>query len=417
MPSQTDLSSNNPARLTQWISASAVVLSASLVMLATLPGRSYGLGLITTRLLSDFPGLTETRFGWINAIAAIIGAAACIPAGYLLDRFGTRRVLAVVILALAASVYAMTLSTSVMQLTVTLTLTRALGQSMLSVIGLAMMGKYFGKNASLSMGAFAVLMTMFIATAYDMIGKRIDASQDWRIAWSEIAWVLIALTPVILLTALRPRSPKRINQKTKNSKQTGDLEQDVQGATLNQALRTQYFWSFALSMGLFALATSGVTLLLQPILAERGISEATFRDAQMTGFFTGLFANLLGGYLMKHIAMHRLLAVAMLLLAAALASLAVLSRDWQAYAYAGVFGLSGGLITVLFFAVWVRAFGQRELGKIQGAAQLLTVLGSAFGPVVITQGLDMTDSYNPALIALSLAAILLGVYASITAIK
>lgn len=411
MASQDNPPRGDRARLPQWIGASAVVLSASLVMLATLPGRTYGLGLITTRLLGDFQGLTETRFGWINAAATIVGALACIPAGYLLDRFGARRVLALVIVALAGSVYAMTLSTSVTQLAISLTLTRALGQSMLSVISLAMMGKWFGKNASLSMGAFAVLMTMLLASAFGGLGESLQQTNDWRAVWQAMAWVLVALLPVIMITALKPKQAKQTKEADLN------LRHETEGATLREAIGTRYFWSFALAMSLFALASSGVTLFLQPIFAERGIGEDTYHAAQITALFTGLFANLLGGYLMRRVAMHHLLAVAMLLLAAALASLAVLSQDWQAYAYAGVFGLSGGLITVLFFAVWVRAFGQHELGKIQGAAQLLTVFGSAIGPVVITQGLDATGSYSPMLVILALAAVLLGMYSWITAIK
>jgi len=35
-------------------------------------------------------------------------------------------------------------------------------------------------------------------------------------------------------------------------------------------------------------------------------------------------------------------------------------------------GLGGGLVTVLFFAVWPRVFGRRHLGQIQGAAQAIT---------------------------------------------
>ena len=36
-------------------------------------------------------------------------------------------------------------------------------------------------------------------------------------------------------------------------------------------------------------------------------------------------------------------------------------------------GLGGGLVMVLFFSVWPRVFGRRHLGRIQGAAQALTV--------------------------------------------
>ncbi|MEM6258747.1 MAG: MFS transporter [Planctomycetota bacterium] len=378
-------------------------------MAATLPGRTFGISLITTRLLEDFNGLTETRFAWINFIAAIIGGAACLPAGLLLDRFGVRRVLAVVMLALAGSVYLMTLSTSIAQLAITLTLTRAIGQSMLSVISLAMLGKWFGRGAGLSMGAYAVVMTMLLATGVGLLGLQVSMTDDWRAAWSGLAWVLLGLVPVALITALRPRARTKTHQ-------DGTAWHHKGGATLGQALSTRCFWVFALAMGLFALASSGATLFLQPILAERGISEQVYQATLIVGLSTGLVANLVGGGLIKRVPMNRLLAIAMLLLALALIGLALLDRPALAYAQAAVMGLSGGLITVLFFAVWVRAFGTQSLGKIQGCAQLISVIGSALGPLVIAKGRETTDSHHPALITLAVATALISILAAATTV-
>src|SRR5436190_19745182 len=68
-----------------------IVVMGALAMLATLPGRTHGLGLITERLLKD-PSLELDRlsFGKLNFWATILGAAFCLPCGRLLDRFGVR---------------------------------------------------------------------------------------------------------------------------------------------------------------------------------------------------------------------------------------------------------------------------------------------------------------------------------------
>ena len=55
------------------------------------------------------------------------------------------------------------------------------------------------------------------------------------------------------------------------------------------------------------------------------------------------------------------------------------------------------MITVIFFAVWRQAFGAAQLGRIQGAAQMLTVLASAVGPLIFAQSAAWTGSYFPAL--------------------
>ena len=62
-------------------------------------------------------------------------------------------------------------------------------------------------------------------------------------------------------------------------------------------------------------------------------------------------------------------------------------------AWAAMMGLGGGLVMVLFFSVWPRVYGRRQLGRIQGGAQAMTVLASAVGPLLLAQCVEMTGSY------------------------
>lgn len=73
----------------------------------------------------------------------------------------------------------------------------------------------------------------------------------------------------------------------------------------------------------------------------------------------GLAANLVTGLLAKTIPLGRLLAVAMLLMVLALIAFPFVKTELHVYLYAATFGISGGMITVLFFAVWARCFGSR----------------------------------------------------------
>src|SRR5947209_3383547 len=62
---------------------------AAMAMVATLPGRTHGLGLITEPLLKDL-GLDRVDFAAVNLWATLLGAAFCLPVGWLLDRLGAR---------------------------------------------------------------------------------------------------------------------------------------------------------------------------------------------------------------------------------------------------------------------------------------------------------------------------------------
>src|SRR4051794_30422316 len=65
------------------------IVVAALAMVATLPGRTHGLGLITVPLMADLQ-IDAVDFALINLWATLLGAAFCLPCGWLLDRVGGR---------------------------------------------------------------------------------------------------------------------------------------------------------------------------------------------------------------------------------------------------------------------------------------------------------------------------------------
>ncbi len=79
-------------------------MPAALLMLATLPGRTQGLGLVTEPLLADLhlDRLTDAN---LNLWATLIGALACFPTGWAIDRFGLRWVTTTVTALLGLTVW------------------------------------------------------------------------------------------------------------------------------------------------------------------------------------------------------------------------------------------------------------------------------------------------------------------------
>ncbi|QDU92822.1 MFS transporter [Lignipirellula cremea] len=376
-----------------------VLVSAALAMAATLPGRTHGLGLITTRLLADFPSIEATQFAQINLAATLIGSLFCFPCGWLLDRFGVRLVLGAVLLSLAGSVLAMSYAESAAALLATITLTRALGQSMLSVVSITMLGKWFRGNNGPAMGTYAVLMTLLMAVGTGVLAVRV-ASAGWRTAWLEMAAVLLLVAVIAWLLALPFRRRQKEDVNRLEVEETTDAAAPP-SATLIDALGTSCFWVFALSISLFGFSSAGISLFQQLILAERGLPESVYHTVLIVGLLCGMVANLAGGWLATRFSLAPLLGVAMALLAGSLAALPLLQTVWQAWVQAIVGGVAGGLITVLFFAVWSHAFGPRNLGRIQAAAQMMTVLASATGPLAVASGQETWGSFAPVLYGLA----------------
>src|SRR5262245_2341828 len=76
------------------------------IMVATVPGRTQGLGLITEPMIRDM-GLDRVSYASINLWATLLGAAICLPIGRVFDRVGLRGTTVALTLALAAVVWAM----------------------------------------------------------------------------------------------------------------------------------------------------------------------------------------------------------------------------------------------------------------------------------------------------------------------
>src|SRR5215475_9276228 len=88
-----------PARRTSSASLAVAVGTAAAAMVATLPGRTHGLGLVTEPLLADL-GLGRVPFAALNFWATLVGSAFCLPVGWITDRLGVRIVLATVLVGL-----------------------------------------------------------------------------------------------------------------------------------------------------------------------------------------------------------------------------------------------------------------------------------------------------------------------------
>ncbi len=375
-------------------------------MVGTLPGRTQGLGLITESLLADLQ-IDRVVFARINLWATLIGALFCLGVGKLIDRYGSRVVLTVVTLALGSVVLLMSGAKSVMAIAILITLTRGFGQSALSVVSITMVGKWFVRRLNLAMAVYTVALSVGFMMAFPLIGAMV-ISNGWRTTWWAIGLALLfGLAPLAVL--LVRRSPEACLLES-----DGEVVQDQKpdaGFTLTQALGTPSFWIFGVASAVYGLIASGIALFNESILAERGFDASTYHRSLIIVALTALAGNFLGGWLTSRWTMNRLLTLAMLLLAGSLLSLPHVTTEIHVAAYAVVMGLAGGFVIVIFFSFWSHAYGRAHLGKIQGAAQALTVIASAIGPLLLAECVTRTGSYAAMFYLLALLVLLLAVSA------
>jgi MFS family permease len=372
---------------------------AAVIMGATFPGRTQGLGLITEPMLRDL-NIDHVTYANINLWATLLGAAICLPVGRVFDSIGLRATTVGLTLLLGLVVWTMSgLTGGPLALFGLVLATRAIGQSALSVASITAVGKSFDRQVGIAMGIYSVLLTLLFAAAFGLTGTSIRVN-GWRAAWDQVAVVLIVVAaPIILL--LRERAGIA-------AADDGVKERSL---TLGDALRTPAFWVFGGATSLFGLVSSGLGLFNEAVLAERGFDQATYVAFLAGTAIIGLFGQLISGWMTLRWSMPTLLGISLLIYALTLAWIPFLTTHVQLGILAVLFGVAGGMITVIFFAVWRRAFGPLHLGRIQGAAQMLTVLASAIGPLIFAQSANWTGSYFPALFVLAPCVLVLGITA------
>ena len=382
------------------------VFIAALAMVGTLPGRTQGLGLITEPLLRDLQ-IDRVQFARMNLWATLIGALFSIGVGRLIDRFGSRVVLTVVTVALAFLVFGMSATQSVAAVAILITLTRGFGQSALSVVSITMVGQWFVRRLNLAMAAYTIALSIGFMLAFPLIGAVVLAN-GWRTAWWIIGVaLLLGLAPLSLL--LVRRSPESVSIEPDG--EPAALSEVPNDYTLTQALSTPSFWVFGISSAVYGLIASGIALFNESILAERRFDAATYHRSLVIVALTSLVGNFLGGWIASKWKMNRLLALAMVMLAGSLVALPHVSTQTHVAIYAAVMGLAGGFVIVIFFSFWSAAYGRKHLGKIQGAAQALTVIASALGPLILAETVSRTGSYASIFYLLTVVVMVLALLA------
>lgn len=370
---------------------------AAVAMVGTLPGRTQGLGLVTEPLLADL-GIGRVDYAQLNLWATLVGSAFAIGIGRVLDRFGAPVVLTTIAVALGITVCVMATAQGFWALAITVTLSRGLGQSALSVVSIAMVGHWFVRKIDLAMAIYGIVLSIGFMMAFPIVGALVQF-WGWRAAWLTVGVALVlGLAPIGGLLARR--SPEAIGLVVDGDAADPPHQPNLPhppdqppGYTWQQAIATPAFWLFAIGTALYGLVASGIGLFNESILAERGFGPDIYYQTLVVTAMTGLLGNFGGGWLATRMSLPRLMALSLFVLSAGLVALPHVTTIGQVMAWASAMGLGGGLVMVLFFSVWPRVYGRRQLGVIQGAAQAMTVVASAVGPLLLAWWVEWTGSY------------------------
>ncbi|MFL6373856.1 MAG: nitrate/nitrite transporter [Pyrinomonadaceae bacterium] len=279
--------------------------------------------------------------------------------------------------------------------------------SSLGFVGVApcvvLVSSWFEKGRGIALG-IALTGTSLGGSIVSLIAAPLIANYGWRTAMlvlSGLVWVV--LVPVVAFLARQP------DHRAHGSDTSLASDQDRQGLTLRQALRTPLFWAFgaAAMMVFYPIFVILQQFILYVQTPRIGLSAESAAFGQSALFAIGVGGKYLAGWMSDKLkAVNVMVIFAALMFAASLILLDLTPSN--ALWFLLPFAIGYGGTWVMLQRLASELFGRREIGKILGAMTLIEVTGASVGGLITGRladqhGGDYTVAFYGVTIAAALA--------------
>lgn len=376
-----------------------IVVIAVMITLAIASGGRFLFGIVLKPVSEEF--------GWGRAELALAVTISVIALsilqpiiGYLVDRFGSRRILIAGVITTSLAMVPMTMATSLWQIYLFYGLLAAFGFAATSPVNTtALVNGWFEKRRGLALSmatsgaAYGQLLVVPIATAI-MLGW------GWRATYLVIAGTLLVLVLPMVMLFVRDSPARQLAMATRGS--SSDASERV---TIKQAIRTLPYWQ--LSFGMFVCGfTMGFTSVhMIPYLTD--MPEHSSHTMQTTASFAlavvggcSILGAIVIGFLSDRKGHRQMLALTYFLRGLAfLVLIAVGSFIPGIFLAAVILGISWTSTTPLASAISADIYGRASLGTIFGFIFTAMNVGSGVGAWLAGLDRDLVGNYNASLIA------------------
>ncbi|WP_233221552.1 MFS transporter [Streptomyces carminius] len=380
-----------------------IVAYSALAMAMTAPGQTAGVSVFIDPLIADLD-ISRTAVSTAYLTGTLAGACAMPLIGRAIDRHGPRAVMAAVGAVFGAVLIALSFVSGIVGLTAGFTGIRMAGQGALSLVATTTVAYWFDRRRGLALGITSAVGAAGISLA-PLLVERLVSQAGWQRAWLIEGLAVWAVVLPVALFGIRNR-PADVGQQVDGDPAPasddpgGDRQDD--GWPLRRAMRTGVFWAVAACLAASSMLTTGLNFHQIALLGERGLTPVEAAANFLPQTVAALLCTLAAGALLDRLPPKAVLVAAMAVLAAATLAPRLVAPGWTALGYGLLLGTSNGLLRAVEAAAYPRYFGTAHLGAIRGVAHTVTVAASAFGPLAVSLGHDLTGRYGSALLALAL---------------
>ena len=340
-------------------------------------------------------GVTRAEISLMFTVEALVIAATAPLGGWLMDRYGARRIMIVGLLISTGGFFLLSIAQSLWQVIVIIALPLGLAYnwSILNA-GAPILNNWFNlKKAhalallSVFHGAGAALLPL-MALGISSFGWR------WATAIGGIVFITAAL-PSMVFTRSTPEemglTPDGIEQATPQfPNQPGS---GPGGMALREAMGTWFFWVVGIGTACMLFANMSVIAHFVAILVSKGSSESTGATLLSLQLVLSVPYVIIGGWATDRFGGAKVLVGVMMGVTAGVSVLLWATDIWS-YVIATVLLASGGAVWPVLWAGLGYVYGRAHYNVIRLSIYSILILGMSTGPYFAGLSFDRTGDYS-----------------------
>ncbi|MDR7009631.1 MFS transporter [Paraburkholderia strydomiana] len=350
--------------------------------------------------LGNYMRAWGAEFGWSRGLISAAYSVSAISMvvttpifGYLIDRFGIRRITLPGICIAAAAIAALALNNGTsLLLFVLYTLSGALTVPLTALPYSKAISNHFEKRRGLALGIATFGGSVGAAIVPQVVQHVID-THGWREAYlaSAVAVLVIGFVPAFFLLSdgVPTAAP--------------GLDQVTVGYSAAEGRRQWRLWAICLAFLLAVSGASGTVTQIVPLLVDRGF-DAQSATRMLAVFATGsAVARIFGGAILDYFFAPFVAAVCFVSAGIGISLFAWSSGLWMIILGTFLCGVSIGIEYDLLPFIISRYVGMRAYGELVGYAYMAFVLGTGMvGPLTMGYSYTYFHTYHPALVGFSI---------------
>lgn len=381
-----------------WIIVGIAMLST----FASGPGQSYLFSVFIDPIIAD-TGMSRTGISSIYAAGTFVSAGMVFYISRLADRRGPRFTLTIIALCFGLACFGMAFASGALLTALALASLRGLGQGALPINGTLLMAQWFVRRRGRAMAIAGLGGALSTATLPPLSRLLID-SVGWRSSYLIFGLAIwLVLVPVaLLLVRNRPEDvglhPDGADGPPADERVVADGPDEP--AVKRRVLTTRMFWLLAIPMSMPSLVDTALIFHQASIFAERGLSSTVAAAAFTPMALAAAVFGFTGGFLIDRFGPRPLYIVALAILLLPPLLVQFISTTPMALVYGLIMGAGSGTSMMVSRITWAYYYGRHGLGSVQGSAMMISIIGSAMGPVLLSFIRDRSTSYTPSLIVM-----------------